>query len=132
MAEETMLHVLALVPHTMRDAMRHLHQAVTGSLTACATVEELEQNSVERTFEVVLIPSNNLPPQDWWLVWGAVRSMEPCPSILVYTEECSFSMWAGVLNSGGFDVVIAPYTLEKLRNAIASAAEEFARRTAVT
>jgi DNA-binding NtrC family response regulator len=130
MTEKSMLHVLALVPHEMQNAMQNLHQSVTGSVTECATADEFGRKSCERTFEVVLIPAGNLSPHEWWNLWGELSSMEPRPSILVYTDNSSFQLWAGVLSSGGFDVIIAPYTIRKLRNAIESAAADFARRTA--
>jgi DNA-binding NtrC family response regulator len=130
MSEESALNVLALVPYGMQDSMRNLQKAVTGSLTTCASAEELSQKAIEKTFAVAFIPAGSLAPQEWWSLWGLVSSMEPQPSILVYAPQSDFPMWAGVLDSGGFDVVVAPFTVEKLREAIASAAADFARRTA--
>ncbi len=70
MTEESTLHVLALVPNAMRNAMRNLHQAVTGSVTECATADDFGRKSCERNFEVVLIPAGNLSPQEWWEYMG--------------------------------------------------------------
>jgi DNA-binding NtrC family response regulator len=57
--------------------------------------------------------------------------MEPRPSILVYAEKSDFSMWAGALDAGAFDLIVAPFTVEKLREAILSAGADFAQRSEI-
>jgi DNA-binding NtrC family response regulator len=131
MTQEPMLPILALVPYGMQDAMRNLEQAAAGSLTACASTDELAEKSQENTFAVALVPAGGLPPEEWWSVWGLVSSMDPRPAILVYAEKSDFSMWAGALDAGAFDLIVAPFTVEKLREAILSAAREFAQRSEV-
>jgi DNA-binding NtrC family response regulator len=131
MTQEPMLPVLALVPFGMQDAMRSLQQAAAGSLTACVSTDELAEKSLEDTFAVALVPAGALPPEEWWSLWGLVTSMEPRPSILVYAEKSDFSMWAGALDAGAFDLIVAPFTVEKLREAILSAAADFAQRSQV-
>jgi DNA-binding NtrC family response regulator len=128
MTQEPMLRILALVPYGMQDAMRSLEQAAAISLTACVSTDELAEKSLDDTFAVALVPAGGLPPKEWWSVWGVVTSMEPRPSILIYAEKSDFSMWAGALDAGAFDLIVAPFTVEKLREAILSAAADFAQR----
>jgi DNA-binding NtrC family response regulator len=131
MTQEPTLHILALVPDGMQDVMRGLQRAAAGSLTACVSTGELAQKSLEQTFAVALVPAGNLPPEEWWSVWGLITAMEPQPSILVYAEKSDFSMWAGALDAGAYDLIVAPFTVEKLREAILSAADDFAQRSKV-
>jgi FixJ family two-component response regulator len=131
MTQEPMLPVLALVPYGMQEAMRCLLEAASDSLTACISTDELAQKSPEHAFAVVLVPAGALPPEEWWSLWGLVTSMEPRPSILVYAEKSDFSMWAGALDAGAFDLIVAPFTVEKLREAILSAATDFTQRSKV-
>lgn len=119
---------LALVPRGMQPYMGELEAATPGSLRRCATVQELVDESAESLYAVALIPSAGFSPEEWWSLWGYLHTMEPRPSILVYALRSDFEMWTAVLEAGGFDVVVAPFTAEKLRKAIASASAEFLRR----
>jgi DNA-binding NtrC family response regulator len=131
MTQERTRPILALVPYGMQDAMRGLKQAVAGPLTICVSTDELAEKSVEDMFAVALVPAGGLPPEEWWSVWGLVTSMEPRPCILVYAEKSDFSMWAGALDAGAFDLIVAPFTVEKLREAVLSAATDFAQRSEI-
>jgi FixJ family two-component response regulator len=57
-----------------------------------------------------------------------ITTLDPRPSILVYTLESDFSMWSGLLEAGAFDVLVAPFTQAKLTEAIEAAAQEFQTR----
>jgi FixJ family two-component response regulator len=119
--------VLALIPYEMRRNMRKLRGAVAGELTICRNADDFAQNSREKIYAVVLIPAS-LPTHEWWSLWGLLSTMEPQPSILVYTLSSDFPMWSGVLEAGGFDVLVAPFTEAKLRGAVESAAIYFHER----
>src|ERR1700753_495419 len=109
MTQEPMLRILALVPYGMQDAIRGLDEAAAGSVTVCAGTDELAEKSLEDTFAVALVPATGLPAAEWWSLLGLVTSMEPRPSILVYAVKSDFSMWAGALDAGVFDLIVAPF-----------------------
>jgi FixJ family two-component response regulator len=119
--------VLALIPRNMQRNMRHLVNAVAGVLTICGSADDFAQYSRQKVYAVALIPAS-LPAHDWWTLWGLLSTMEPQPSILVYTLSSDFPMWSGVLEAGGFDVIVAPFTQANLRRAIESAANYFYQR----
>jgi hypothetical protein len=121
-------HVLAFIPQRMQAYMEELEAAVPGTLNRVASIEELVEASGEQFSAVVLIPATGFTSEQWWSVWGCVNAMEPRPSILVYAFRSDFEMWASVLDSGGYDVIVAPFTEDKLRRAIHAAAAEFARQ----
>jgi FixJ family two-component response regulator len=121
--------VLALIPYDMQRNMQHLGSAVAGILTICGNADDFAQRSRERIYAVALIPAS-LPTHEWWNLWGLLSVMEPQPSILVYTLSSGFPMWSGVLDAGGFDVLVAPFTETNLRRAVESATNYFYQRRA--
>ncbi len=46
---------------------------------------------------------------------------------LVYARVATFQLWSGVLESGGYDVIVEPLTDEKLRQALLRAGEVSSR-----
>ena len=128
MIENALINVLALVPYEMQSLMGALERAVSGKLTTCARTDEFIQCSRDRSYSVTLLP-DSLPTHEWWSVWGQLTTMDPQPSILVYALSSDFQMWSGVLETGGYDVITAPFSEAKLREAITSAAEYFEQRS---
>lgn len=132
MSDDAAANTLALIPHGMQVYMEELEAAAPGSLKQYATVENLVHHSGgeagEPLYSVALIPAAGLSPEEWWTLWGFLQNMDPRPSILVYALRSDFGMWSSVLDSGGFDVILAPFTANKLRHAIFSASAEFHRR----
>jgi FixJ family two-component response regulator len=119
--------VLALIPSDRQRDMRHLENAVVGDLTICGSADDFAQHARQKIHAVVLIPAS-LPTHEWWNLWGLLSAMEPQPSILVYTLSSDFPMWSGVLEAGGFDVLVAPFRESNLRRAIESATNYFYQR----
>jgi len=128
MSDRTVGRILALVPYEMRDSMQALESTAAGDMKQVSSIEELIDSSVEGIYAVALIPATGFTSKQWWSVWGCVHGMEPRPSILVYALQGDFELWSSVLDSGGYDVVVAPFTAEKLSRAIAAAAAEFLRQ----
>jgi len=75
-------------------------------------------------YQVALLPAS-LPDMDWWTIWGELALLDQKPAILVYTHTASFQLWSGVLEAGGYDVIVEPFTLEKLKEAVLRAAKSF-------
>ena len=74
-------------------------------------------------YEVVLLPASLPSTEDWWTIWGDVAMLRPKPAILVYAHTATFQLWSGVLEAGGYDVIVEPLTDEKLLEALVRAAE---------
>ena len=127
MNENSIGDVLALISSDMLQNMRHLEKAIVGDLTICGNADDFSQRARQKIYAVVLIPAS-LPTHEWWNLWGLLSTMEPQPSILVYTLSSDFPMWSGVLEAGGFDVLVAPFTEANLRRAIESATNYFYQR----
>ena len=78
-------------------------------------------------FQVVLLPASLPSTEDWWAIWGEVAMLSPKPAILVYAHAATFQLWSGVLEAGGYDVIVEPLTDDKLRDALVRAAEGSSR-----
>ena len=79
-------------------------------------------------YQVALLPAA-LPDTDWWAIWGELALLNPRPAILVYAHTATFQLWSGVLEAGGYDVIVEPFTDEKLKDAVLRAAENFGERS---
>jgi FixJ family two-component response regulator len=132
MVDHAVTRTLALVPAGMQPFMEGLERAVPEGLKQCSTIEDVIHGTPEDVWAVVLIPSCSLPPEQWWSLWGFLQTIEPRPSVLVYALKSDFEMWTSVLDAGGFDVIVAPFTVEKLHAAIETAAADFYRRQSDT
>jgi DNA-binding NtrC family response regulator len=75
-------------------------------------------------YQVALLPAH-LPDMDWWTIWGELALLNRRPAILVYAHTATFQLWSGVLEAGGYDVIVEPFTREKLKEAVLRAAESF-------
>jgi hypothetical protein len=62
---------------------------------------------------------------DWWSTWGELSLLIHAPTILVYAHSANFHLWSGVLEAGGYDMIVEPYTHEKLKQAVMRAAARF-------
>jgi DNA-binding NtrC family response regulator len=75
-------------------------------------------------YQVALLPAS-LPDMDWWTIWGDLALLDLRPAILVYAHTASFQLWSGVLEAGGYDVLVEPFTLEKVKEAVLRAVRSF-------
>ena len=75
-------------------------------------------------FQVAVLPGT-LTDTAWWKLWGALALLSRRPAILVYAREASFQLWSGVLESGGYDVIVDPFSDEELQSAVLRAAKSF-------
>ena len=79
------------------------------------------------SYHVALLPAV-LADNGWWSVWGEIALLNPRPEILVYAHTASFKLWSGVLEMGGYDVILEPFTEQELQRAVTRAAESFVER----
>ena len=76
-------------------------------------------------YQVVLLPASLPNTEDWWAIWGELVLLSPKPAILVYAPTATFQLWSGVLEAGGYDVIVEPLTDAKLKEALLRAAESY-------
>jgi PleD family two-component response regulator len=125
----TEIRILAVVPAYWRaEIARQLGPLnanlvfVRHSAEASASIRE------DDVFQVALLPGT-LTDTDWWELWGVLALLNARPAILVYAREATFQLWSGVLELGGYDVIVEPFSDSDLQDAVLRAAKSFEERT---
>lgn len=122
------IRVLALVGADMQGEIRRQLAPIGATLAFISRAPELAQLARDRNlYHVALLPAA-LPDSDWWAVWGEISILDPRPAILVYAHAASFQLWSGVLEAGGYDVIVEPFCDEELQGAVLQAAKNFEER----
>jgi DNA-binding NtrC family response regulator len=121
--------ILAMVPLERQKQIRS-HLAPLGiPIDFVSKAAEVSQLALADTsYHVALLPAA-LPDNDWWTLWGELAQLNPRPEILVYAHKPTFQLWAGVLEAGGYDVIVEPLTADELQRSVLRAAKSFAERT---
>ena len=81
----------------------------------------------QASYHVALLPAA-LPDADWWALWGSISLLNPRPAFLVYAHTANFQLWSGVLEAGGYDVIVEPFTDREIQGAVLRAAASFEER----
>ena len=66
----------------------------------------------------VVICEKNLPDGDWRDILRSVRYFKESPPVVVISECADESLWAEVLNLGGYDVMLKPFEAAEVRRII--------------
>jgi DNA-binding NtrC family response regulator len=120
--------ILAVLSSDIRDEIRRQLKSLDVSPVFVRRADELGdfvRNG--EIYQVALLPAS-LPDMDWWTIWGELALLNQRPAILVYAHTASFQLWSGVLEAGGYDVIVEPFTHEKLNEAVMRAARSFERQ----
>jgi DNA-binding NtrC family response regulator len=122
--------ILALISYDLRAAFERKAASYRLDVTFIASASELTALAHEgRRFSVAILPAT-LPDAGIWALWGQVQLLNPRPEILVYAPSADFSTWSGVLEAGGHDVLVEPYSAEELYSAVMKAEKTFEERLA--
>lgn len=117
--------ILAILSSDLEGTIRGQLNAPDMSPTLICHADELRYFVRNGEFyQVALLPAS-LPDMDWWTIWGELALLNHRPAILVYAHTANFQLWSGVLEAGGYDVIVEPFTREKLRDAVLRAARSF-------
>jgi hypothetical protein len=122
------LHILLVVPAERRREIARqllpLHARLVFATSSGQTEEPLNDDDV---FQVAILPAT-LSDTAWWNLWGILALLSQRPAILVYAREATFQLWSGVLESGGYDVIVEPFSDVEIRSAVLQAAQNFEER----
>jgi DNA-binding NtrC family response regulator len=122
------IRVLAMVPVERQGQIRRQLAPLGVIVDFISKAAELSHLALSHTsYHVALLPAA-LPDNGWWALWGEMALLNPRPEILVYAETASFQLWSGVLEIGGYDVIVEPLTDDELQQAVTRAARSFRER----
>jgi DNA-binding NtrC family response regulator len=120
--------MLALVPVEMQGQIRRQLASLGVVIDFVSRAVDVSQLALSRrSYQVALLPAV-LPDNGWWSLWGEITLLNPRPEILVYAHKATFELWSGVLEIGGYDVIVEPFTEEELQRAVTRAAHSFEER----
>jgi DNA-binding NtrC family response regulator len=120
--------ILALVPPETQGVTRRQLAPIGVVVDFVRDATELSQLILNRaSYQVALLPAV-LPDNGWWSLWGEITLLNPRPEVLVYAHMASFRLWSGVLEAGGYDVIVEPFTEKELQRAVLRAARSFSER----
>jgi DNA-binding response OmpR family regulator len=80
----------------------------------------LERNPVK-----VVIAKTDVPNWSWRRVLNDLRSLTNPPQLIVTSRTADESLWAEVLNIGGYDVMAQPFERYEVERVVASAHRHF-------
>jgi DNA-binding NtrC family response regulator len=120
--------ILALAPVEVQAQIRRQLGAIGAVVDFIGNANDLHRLALSRVlYHVALLPAA-LPDTGWWALWGEITLLNPRPEILVYAHTASFELWSGVLELGGYDVLVEPFTDEEIQGAVLNAAQSFRER----
>jgi PleD family two-component response regulator len=122
------LHILLVVPAERRREIARqllpLHARLVFANSSGQTDEALNEDAI---FQVAILPAA-FSDTAWWNLWSMLGLLNQRPAILVYAREASFQLWSGVLESGGYDVIVEPFSDVEICDAVLQAAQNFEER----
>jgi DNA-binding response OmpR family regulator len=90
------------------NELRHFLPHDDWNLTSCTSAGEAVELS-SAVHPAVLICERDLPDGSWRDLLGRLQSMGSPPLLLVVSRHADESLWAEVLNLGGYDVLLKPF-----------------------
>lgn len=122
------LRILVVIPGERRREIIRQLQPLNAELVFADSSGQTEEGIKEDDiFQVAILPGT-LNDTAWWKLWGVLGVLHKRPSILVYAREATFELWSGVLESGGYDVIVEPFSDAEICDAVRQAAENFEER----
>ena len=80
----------------------------------------LEQNPVQ-----VVMAESHVPHWNWKMVLRDLRRLLHPPQLIVTSKLADDTLWAEVLNVGGYDVLARPFQSDEVERVVASARRHF-------
>jgi len=85
-------------------------------------LECLDRHAVQ-----VVLAESETPRWNWKRILGELRQRTHPPQLIVASRTADDSLWAEVLNIGGFDVLARPFRADEVERVIASARRHYDR-----
>lgn len=117
--------VLAVVSEQMRATLARQLAVLNVKIERVAKASEIARIIGNGDiFDVAILPAA-LPNAEWWAFWSELSLLNPRPAILVYARAATFELWTSVLDMGGFDVIVEPFSDREIQEAVLRAAQSF-------
>ena len=90
------------------NTLRRILNASTASVACCRSAADACVQ-VQSYSVTAVICERDLPDGNWRTVLAQCESSSPRPALLVTSRHADDSLWAEVLNLGGYDVLLKPF-----------------------
>lgn len=113
--------ILVATPHPEDlNSLRHILHHRDWSLSLCMSAREAVDKASELR-PAILICERDLPDGNWKDVLNGLESMVNPPLLLVVSRHADESLWAEVLNLGGYDVLLKPFDRSEVTRVVGMA-----------
>jgi len=120
--------ILAVVSEEMRTTIARQLEPLDVRIVCVAKAAEIAHLVSEGdVFEVAILPAE-LPNAEWWALWGELSLLHPRPAILVCARAATFELWTSVLDLGGYDIVVEPFSDHEIQATVRRATQSFRSR----
>jgi DNA-binding response OmpR family regulator len=117
--------ILAVVTDEMQTAIARQLEPLNVRIEHVTKATEIARlASAGNIFDVAILPAV-LPNSEWWAFWGELCLFTPRPAILVCARAATFELWTSVLDLGGYDVIVEPFSDREIKEAVLRAAQSF-------
>lgn len=101
--------ILLITPYPEDETMvRQVMKDVAGSVVGCNCISTALEKISANTPDVILCETEFVDG-DWKKILSTCESLSSPPLVLVMSRYADESLWAEVLNLGGFDVLLKPF-----------------------
>ena len=117
--------ILVATPHPDDiNSLRHILNHREWTLSLCTSAQEAVEHATQRR-TAILICERDLPDGTWKDVLQRIESMVDPPMILVVSIHADESLWAEVLNLGGYDVLLKPFDCSEVTRVVGMASRQW-------
>ncbi|HET8547096.1 MAG TPA: hypothetical protein VFL57_03790 [Bryobacteraceae bacterium] len=102
-------------------------QVLGCDLRIASTLTEFERSLFSADAPAVVISEPGIRDADWRLLLKVTQRLRQPPAFVLAAESHNPSLWAELLDLGGYDLLPAPRTPEAVRRVVASAASRWTR-----
>jgi DNA-binding response OmpR family regulator len=113
--------ILLVSPHADdQAALRRILHHDSWSISRCADASEALPQLCS-TLPAVVVCERDLPDGSWKTILAACEALANAPLLLVTSRYADESLWAEVLNLGGYDVLLKPFDRAEVTRVIGMA-----------
>jgi DNA-binding response OmpR family regulator len=105
---------------TDQRALATLSGTMSWKLICAGKLAEARRKAKSRAVRVILC-ERDLPDGNWKVLFEQVRNLGHGPRFIVASRLADESLWAEVLNSGGYDVLATPFDAEEVSRVVSYA-----------
>ena len=106
------------------DVLAALFERLPWKLTIAATLAEGIRYAMSERVRVVIC-EREWPGGNWQMLFDKIRELTHPPRLIVVSKVADESLWAEVLNLGGYDVLPTPFVADEVHRVVSYAVDSW-------